>query len=405
MSKDRVYLDYNATTPLDPQVIEAVTEALEGAWGNPSSSHGAGQKAKHMIDKARKHLADMVGALTSDIIFTSGGTEANNLVLHSALKYFHQESDKADGRIGLPHFITSNLEHDSIKLVLQHFEEEKLAEVTNVPASKKTGRVEIDDVISAIRPSTCLITVMTANNETGVIQPISEISERVRCLGRQKGDFPRILLHTDAAQAIGKIPVDIKTLGVDYLTIVGHKFYGPRIGALCVRKPGKATPLYPSLFGGGQERSFRPGTENTPMIAGLGKAAELVVQDLERYEKHMREIREYLERKLKEEFGEGVTFNGRFEKSCRIPNTCNVSFLGRGLEGHRILSKCTRLQASIGAACHAQNRPSPILLAIGIPESVARNALRLSVGRETSRDDINVIVTDLKEVIQSLRSD
>ncbi|XP_071147195.1 selenocysteine lyase-like isoform X5 [Mytilus edulis] len=405
----KVYLDYNATTPLEPEVVAAITSSLTEAWGNPSSSHDVGVKAKKVIDEARCNVANMIGAKSSDIIFTSGGTEGNNMIIQTAVKYAYHEMSNGypggDNRDKLPHFITSNLEHDSVKLVLEHLAEEGTASVTFVPASSKTGQVDVDDVLSAIRPSTCMITVMLANNETGVIQPIKLISEKLRQINQSRKSLPKILLHTDAAQAIGKIEVDVEDLGVDYLTVVGHKFYGPRIGAIYVRSLGdKDVPLYPMLYGGGQERNYRPGTENTVMISGLGKAAELVVKNIICYKNHLSSIRDYLETKLQEAFKDRIHLNGKFAISERLPNTCNVSILSDKLQGHKVLSNCRILQASIGAACHSQNRPSPILLAIGVPESVARNALRLSVGRETTKDDIDCVIQDLIQAVNQLEN-
>ncbi|XP_052083128.1 selenocysteine lyase-like isoform X1 [Mytilus californianus] len=405
----KVYLDYNATTPLELEVVGAITSSLTKAWGNPSSSHDAGVKAKKVIDEARCNVANMIGAKSSDIIFTSGGTEGNNMIIQTAVKYAYHDMSNGyaggDNHDKLPHFITSNLEHDSVKLVLEHLAEEGTASVTFVPASSKTGQVDVDDVLSAIRPSTCMITVMMANNETGVIQPIKMISEKLRQINQSRRILPKILLHTDAAQAIGKIEVDVEDLGVDYLTVVGHKFYGPRIGAIYVRNLGnKDVPLYPMLYGGGQERNYRPGTENTVMIAGLGKAAELVVKNIICYKNHLSSVRDYLEIKLQEAFKDRIHLNGKFPSSERLPNTCNVSILSDKLQGHKVLSNCRILQASIGAACHSQNRPSPILLAIGVPESVARNALRLSVGRETTKDDIDCVIQDLIQAVNQLEN-
>ncbi|XP_041621993.1 selenocysteine lyase isoform X2 [Vulpes lagopus] len=277
----KVYMDYNATTPLEPEVIQAMTEAMREAWGNPSSPYPAGRKAKDIIDTARENIAKMIGGKPQDIIFTSGGTESNNLVIHSVVKHFHRthasEGTRAEpsGPLAgaVPHLITCTVEHDSIRLPLEHLLEEQVAAVTFVPVSKVNGQVEVEDILAAVRPATCLVTIMLANNETGVIMPISEISQRIKALNQKRAasGLPVILLHTDAAQALGKQRVDVEDLGVDFLTIVGHKFYGPRIGALYIRGLGELTPLYPMLFGGGQERNFRPGTENTPMIAGLGK--------------------------------------------------------------------------------------------------------------------------------------
>ncbi|XP_028338838.1 selenocysteine lyase isoform X3 [Physeter macrocephalus] len=282
----KVYMDYNATTPLEPEVIQAMTEAMQEAWGNPSSPYPAGRKAKEIINAARENLAKMIGGRPQDMIFTSGGTESNNLVIHSVVKHFHkihaavgdtaEHPSPVEG--ALPHIITCTVEHDSIRLPLEHLVEEQVAEVTFVPVSKVNGQAEAEDILAAVRPATCLVTIMLANNETGVVMPVPEISRRVRALNQQRaaGGLPGVLVHTDAAQALGKRRVDVRDLGVDFLTVVGHKFYGPRVGALYVRGLGELTPLYPMLFGGGQERNFRPGTENTPMIAGLGKLVEEV---------------------------------------------------------------------------------------------------------------------------------
>uniref|UniRef100_A0A674J3X6 Selenocysteine lyase n=1 Tax=Terrapene triunguis TaxID=2587831 RepID=A0A674J3X6_9SAUR len=319
--ESKVYMDYNATTPMAPEVIQTVTEAMHEAWGNPSSSY--------------------------------------------------------------------------------------TAEATFVPVSKITGQVEVDDIIAAIRPTTCLVSIMLANNETGVIMPISELSQRIQILNQNRMalGLPRILMHTDAAQMIGKGRVDGQDLGVDYLTIVGHKFYAPRIGALYVRGPGVTTPLHPMLFGGGQEQNFRPGTENTPMIAGLGKAAELVDKNSEDYEAHMKEVRDYLEERLEASFGkQRLHFNNQFPGAKRLCNTCNFSVWGPGLQGRMVLSHCKTLLASVGAACHSEkgDQPSSILLSCGIPYEVAQNALRLSVGRDTTKEDVDVIVEDLKQSVAQL---
>ncbi|XP_034036578.1 selenocysteine lyase [Thalassophryne amazonica] len=407
---DRVYMDYNATTPLEPEVIRVISEALHEAWGNPSSSYTAGTKAKSIINHSRENVARMVGGKAEDIIFTSGGTEANNLVLHTAVEHFRRSSRDTDqgdlhqnGGAGLPHIITSNVEHDSVKLAAEHLQREGLADVTFVPVCNMTARVEVEDVVAVIRPNTCLVSIMLANNETGVIMPIQEICQRIKSLNKQHQRL-RILLHTDAAQALGKIKVDACELGVDYLTIVGHKFCAPRIGALYVNGPGARTPLYPMLFGGGQERSFRPGTENTPMIAGLGMAAQLVMANLSEYECHMRSTRHYLEERLKAVFKEKIRFNSHYPNSDVLPNTCNISILGPALQGWKVLSNCKRLLASVGAACHSDrgNKPSHILLNCGVPSDAAVNALRLSVGRGTSRADVDVVVEDLRCAVQIL---
>ncbi|XP_071608062.1 selenocysteine lyase isoform X2 [Heliangelus exortis] len=409
-SEGTVYLDHNATTPLAPEVARAVQDALCQAWGNPSSSHPAGRKAKELVGSARESLARMVGGRPEDIVFTSGGTEANNMVIHTACRHFQESQAGPGDSRGVPHIVTSSVEHDSIRLPLEQLVKERRAEATFVPVSPRSGQAEVDDVLAAIQPTTCLVTIMLANNETGVIMPVAELSLRLRALNQQRAaeGMPRVLLHTDAAQMIGKGHVDVQELGVDYLTIVGHKFYGPRIGALYARGPGTTTPLHPLLFGGGQERNFRPGTENTPMIAGLGQAAELVSKNWEAYEAHMRDVRDYLEARLEASFGkQRIHLNSHFTGSKRLCNTSNFSILGPGLQGRRVLACCKRLLASVGAACHSEkgDRPSSILLSCGIPYEVARNALRLSVGRDTTHTDVDLAVQDLVQAVAQLDQD
>ncbi|XP_074955578.1 selenocysteine lyase isoform X2 [Phalacrocorax aristotelis] len=409
-SERRVYLDHNATTPLAPEVAQAVRDAMCQAWGNPSSSHPTGRKAKELIGSARESLARMVGGRLEDIVFTSGGTEANNMVIHTARRHFHESHGRPGDSWGMPHIVTSSVEHDSIRLPLEQLVKESLAEATFVAVSPRSGRAEVDDILAAIRPTTCLVSIMLANNETGVIMPVAEVSQCVRALNQRRAveGLPRILVHTDAAQMVGKGRVDVRELRVDYLTIVGHKFYGPRIGALYVRGPGTTTPLHPMFFGGGQERSFRPGTENTPMIAGLGQAAELVSKNWEAYEAHMRDVRDYLEARLEASFGkERIHLNSQFTGSKRLCNTSNFSILGPGFQGQRVLSCCKILLASVGAACHSEkvDRPSSILLSCGIPYNVAQNALRLSVGRDTTRADVDLVVQDLVQAVAQLEQD
>uniref|UniRef100_A0A8D2A2A4 Selenocysteine lyase n=1 Tax=Sus scrofa TaxID=9823 RepID=A0A8D2A2A4_PIG len=381
----KVYMDYNATTPLEPEVIQAMAEAMQEAWGNPSSAYPEGRKAKETIGAARESLARMVGGRPQDVIFTSGGTESNNLVIHSALKHFHKthisEGDAAEHPRpvagALPHFITCTVEHDSIRLPLEHLVEEREAEVTFVPVSKVSGQVKAEDILAAVRPTTCLVTIMLANNETGVVMPVPDISRRVRALNQQRAarGLPVLLLHTDAAQALGKRRVDVWDLGVDFLTIVGHKFYGPRIGALYVRGLGELTPLYPMLFGGGQERNFRPGRH---------LHWDLLI--------------------FQAEFGKRIHLNSQFPGTERLPNTCNFSILGPQLQGRSVLAQCRTLVASVGAACHSDlgDRPSPVLLSFGIPLDVARNAIRLSVGRSTTRAEVDLVVQDLKQAVARL---
>lgn len=371
---EKIYLDYNATTPLAKEVIEAISKSLTEDWGNPSSWYEYGRKAREVIEKAREEIAKMIGAESEEIIFTSGGTEANNMVISTIARKFAGS-----------HIVTSALEHPSVKCPIEASDKITMSFIS---ANKQSGyAVDVENIVSAIQPNTKLVTLMLANNETGVIQPVQEVARVIKKLN------PNILIHTDAAQAIGKIVVDVKDLKVDFLTIVGHKFYGPRIGALYVRKGCDILPL---MYGGNQESSLRSGTENTPMIVGLGEAARLVNLNLNLYENHMRLVRDYMETKLKEI--PNVIINGCSPLTERLPNTCNVSFIG--FHGYEILRKCVFTLASPGAACHSgKNTVSSILLASGIEENIAVGALRLSVGRETSINDIDVVVNELKNLV------
>ncbi|XP_023381795.1 selenocysteine lyase [Pteropus vampyrus] len=403
----KVYMDYNATTPLEPEVIQAMTEAMWEAWGNPSSPYPAGRKAKDIISAARANLAKMIGGEPQDIVFTSGGTESNNLVIHSVLRHFHKthtsSGDASErhspGERAVPHVVTSSVEHDSIRLPLEHLEEEQMAAVTFVPVSKVNGRAEVDDILAAVRPTTCLVTIMLANNETGVVMPIPELGQRVRALNQQRAaaGLPPILLHTDAAQALGKRRVDVADLAVDFLTIVGHKTEQDQ-EAQCSHSHVQGLRVKSSVLQRGPQLGR---TENTPMIAGLGKAAELVTENCEAYEAHMRDVRDHLEGRLLAEFGNKVHLNSQFPGTERLPNTCNFSIRGPQLQGRLVLAQCRTLLASVGAACHSDHgdRPSPVLLSCGIPFDVARNALRLSVGRSTTRAEVDLVVQDLKQAV------
>ena len=288
-----VYLDYNATTPLAPEVVEAVTLAL-AAWGNPSSGYQTGREARARVEAARAQVAEMVGAEPEEITFTSGGTEANHLAIWAALELYRGSDPAAvttrcpspetraapachpaTSSRGLPHIVTSNIEHPAVTAPLAQLEARGWAAVTRVPVVRGSGRWSVASMLEAVTPDTCLVTVMLANNETGILQPVKELFSALRA-SAPPTRVP-ILLHTDAAQAIGKIPVSGPELGADLVTIVGHKFYGPRIGALYHRKGVAVSPMF---YGGGKEAGLRPGTENTPMIAGLGAACGLVTRNV-----------------------------------------------------------------------------------------------------------------------------
>jgi selenocysteine lyase len=276
--------------------------------------------------------------------------------------------------------------------------------VTFVPVSKNCGAVDPLDILGAVRPNTCLITLMLANNETGLLQPVREIGQSLIAINKERTrkTLPRVLFHTDAAQAIGKIQVDVHDLGVDYLTIVGHKFYGPRIGALYRRR---GVPLHPLLFGGGQEMGLRPGTENTPIITGLGKAADLVAENITEYNNRMQKLQAYFEDQLVRSFGDTILINGRdINKYGRLPNTVSVSFKGGHLKGRAVLKLCPNIVASVGAACHSSggDEPSTVLVASGVDPELASNTLRLSIGRETKQTDLNIAINDIKKALASI---
>ncbi|KAF4516834.1 hypothetical protein B566_EDAN006228, partial [Ephemera danica] len=381
---DQIYLDYNATTPLAREVSEKMTETLTSVWGNPSSGYKTGVQAKVALESARENVAHMLGAAPADIIFTSGGTEANNIVIFGILQYFEdwhktnpkEVTSRPGARKEKPHVITTNVEHDAILLPIKHLQQAGKIDATFVPV-KRCGSICPIAILSEIRPSTCLITVMLANNETGVVMPLEKIANGLKAANSRRAseNLIKILLHSDAAQAIGKIP-----------------FYGPRGGCLFAREP-----VYPMMFGGQQERGLRPGTENVAVAVGLGCAAELVSKNLDKYSDHFQRVRIFLEDKLKEEFAHFVRINFRDPSLNFLPNTCSVTFLSDVMTGSEILKGCAKVEASVGAACHKTTKPSAILIASGLTETEARSTLRLSIGRETTEDQITAAVADIRQ--------
>jgi len=373
-----IYLDYNGTTPHAPEVINAMRPFLETEFGNPSSSHWYGIGPKKGVIAARSQVAGILGCTTVEVIFTSGGTESNNQAIKSIAG-----SRSAKGR----HLITSSIEHPAILEVYRFMEGHGFA-VTVLPVDAD-GLVDPADVAAAIRSDTILISVMHANNEVGTIQPISDIAK----LAREQG----ILMHTDAAQSVGKIPTLVDELGVDLLSVAGHKIYAPKgIGALYIRDG-----IQPAIFchGAGQEKGRRAGTENVLEIVGLGKACEIADRELVRHADHMQAMRDRLEAGLAQALT-GIRFNGHREK--RLPNTSNVSF--RGLEANRILEEIgLNVAASAGAACHAgQMEISHVLTAMQVPEEWAKGTLRFTTGRYNTTEEIDraieVIVTAVKKL-------
>ncbi len=367
-NSNRIYLDYNASTPIDPRVVTVMQTAIEDAFGNPSSLHWAGIPARAMVETARQQVADLLGCAAGEIIFTSGGSESNNLALKGL--YFARQHSGA-------HIITSQVEHPAI-IEPCRFLERLGARISWLPVDS-TGRIDPDDLRKAITVDTQLISIMHANNEVGTIQPISDCSG----IAREHG----IVFHTDAAQSVGKVSTRVDQLGVDLLTIAGHKIYAPKgIGALYVRNGIKLEPL---IHGAGHEFGLRAGTESALLTAALGKACE-IASDLSEVA-GVEVLRDRFWESLQEIFGDQVVLNGHAE---RLPNTLNVSFLGQ--IGAEILEKMPGVAAATGSACHAgQVELSPVLKAMGVSPEAGAGAIRFSLGRATSAQDIDTVVAQL----------
>ncbi len=372
---NRIYLDYNASTPVDPAVAQAMRAVLEDHYGNPSSTHWAGESTRTLLEQSRAQVAELIGSAPSDIVFTSGGSEANNLALKGI--FFARRNPRA-------HVVTSAIEHPSIVEPCR-FIERSGARISRLPVDG-TGRIDPDDLRRAITPETILISVMHANNEVGTIQPIEDLAR----IAREHG----VPLHTDAAQSAGKIATRVAELGVDLLSIAGHKFYGPTgVGALYVR-PGQA--LESLIHGAGHERGRRAGTESALLAAGLAAACTLAKD--RQWTDRVRELRDRLWTSLRERFGEQVALNGHTDH--RLPNTLNVSFVGRN--GVEILAALDGIAASTGSACHSGRvEISPVLRAMGVPERSGLGAIRFSLGRYTTSDEIDETVDRIRVALES----
>jgi len=367
----RIYFDYNATTPLAPEVVGAMQPFLTSAYGNPSSLHWAGMPAREAVEMARRQVASLLLCDATEIVFTSGGTEANNLAIKGL--FFRQEASRHR-----PHIIISQIEHPAV-LEPCRFIERLGADITAV-AVDRFGRVDPDDIRRAIRPETFLVSVMHANNEVGTIQPIDQISR----ICRERD----ICFHTDAAQTVGKLLVDVGSLAVDLLTVAGHKLYGPKgVGALFIRK---GLQLEPVLHGAGHESGQRAGTENVLEIVGLGAACEVAKQWID--DVRITPLRDRFWEGLQERFGDRVVLNGH--PVHRLPNTLNVSF--RGHVGTKVLAMIPDVAASTGSACHAgSTEMSPVLKAMGVPDDVGVGAVRFSLGRTTTPAEIETVLEAL----------
>ncbi|HLJ95478.1 MAG TPA: cysteine desulfurase family protein [Gemmataceae bacterium] len=367
-----IYLDYNATTPVDPAVTEALLPYLRDHFGNPSSSHLFGTTAHRAVDQARTQVAELLGAHPDEILFTSGGSEASNHAL-KGLVFAQLFGRQGRGNRDI-HVITSAVEHPATLRPCE-FLRQLGCRITILPVDRH-GCVDPDAVRQAIDPHTMLISIMHANNEVGTLQPIREIA----ALAHERG----VLVHTDAAQSLGKIPVDVNVLGVDLLSVAGHKLYAPKgVGALYVRRGLQLEPL---IHGAGHEAGRRAGTENVPYVVGLGVACALACRSLPEATIRLSRLRDRLWEKLRTALGERILLNGHPEH--RLPNTLNVNFMDH--VGAQLLRAVPEIAASTGSACHeGAVRLSPVLEAMGVPQELGRGAVRLSVGRYTTEEEVN----------------
>jgi len=380
----RVYLDNSATTPVDERVLDAMLPFLKEDFGNASSIHYFGQRARGAVDRARHQVAALINARPNEIVFTSGGTEANNLAIRGLA-----ESQKNKG-----HIITSSIEHPAVKNVCDDLEKEGWS-VTQLPAHEN-GIVDLDDLRNALREDTFLISVMAANNEIGTIQPLQDIGRLVK---EMRAGGRKIWFHTDAVQAVGKITVDIEEIGCDLLSMSAHKIYAPKgVGALYIRR---GTRLHPQNLGGRQERGVRGGTESVPLIVAFGKAAEIAAAELADEGVRLRKLRDRLEQSVVE-LVDDVEFNG--DRQRRLPNISNISF--RRIEGEGLLINLDMqgIAISTGSACSSGSlEPSPVIRAIGREDELARGAIRFSLGRQNAAEDIDYLLEKLPGAVETLR--
>jgi len=386
MAIRRVYLDNSATTPVDSRVAAAMSRAVVETFGNASSVHGFGQQARAAIDRARREVAGLIGAKQNEIVFTSGGTEANNLAIRGLC-----EATASHGR----HVITSAIEHPSVAGVCNELEKRGW-EVTRLPVYEN-GIVRVDDVEKALRSDTVLITIMLANNEIGTIQPISEIGSFIREKVREKKN---LWLHTDAVQAAGRLPLNVDELGCDLLTMSAHKLYAPKgIGALYVRR---GVRLHGQNVGGHQERERRAGTENVPGIVAFGEAAKLAREELAQRSAHDRMLRDEFEAQVRSRIKD-VVMNGDREQ--RLGHLSNISF--RFIEGEGLLINLDLegVAVSTGSACSSGTlEPSPVIRALGVNDELARGSIRFSFGKDNSEDDVDYAVEVLSHAVERLRA-
>jgi cysteine desulfurase len=377
MSAAPIYLDYNATTPVDAAVLDAMLPYLRGEFGNPSSAHTLGGRAHDAVEAARAEVAALIGAAPDEVVFTSGGTEASNIAIRGVVRLDDRRRD----------VVTSTIEHPATEACCAFLEGEGY-KVTRV-AAETNGLIDAARVAGAIDNKTALVTIIHAQNEIGTIQPIADIAAAARRHGA--------LVHVDAAQSVGKIAVDVNELGADLLSIAGHKLYAPKgVGVLYIRRGVELPPL---LLGAGQERGRRPGTENVPYIVALGEACRVAGAMLEREAKRLSGLAGDLFAALQREIPDIILVG---DPRRRLPNTLNVLF--PNASGRKVLEKCPRVMASTGSACHADSEePSAILTALGIAHDKALGAVRLSLGRGTTKEDIAAAAQALVEAWQRVQ--
>jgi cysteine desulfurase len=377
-----IYMDYHATTPVDPRVLEAMLPFFNAHFGNPASrNHAFGWEAEEAVEKARKQVADLIGANAKEIIFTSGATEANNLAIKGVAEMYREKGN---------HIITCVTEHKAVIDTCKKLEKMG-ARVTYLPV-QKDGRISLDDLRAAITDKTILITIMTANNEIGVLQPIEEIGG----IAKEKG----ILFHTDAVQAVGKVPFDVTKAKADLVSMSAHKMYGPKgVGALYVRRRNPRVLLAEQISGGGHERGMRSGTLNVPGIVGFGKAAELCRLEMAADTERLSQLRDRLNEKLHKNLDE-IYINGSVEH--RLPHNLNISFAY--VEGESLLMGINDVAVSSGSACtSASLEPSYVLKALGAGDDLAHSSIRFGLGRWTTEEEVDYVVEKLTSVVRRLR--
>lgn len=384
-----IYLDHHATTPVDPRVVETMLPFFTERFGNAGSKqHRFGWDANDAVEQARKQVAALIGASAKDVIFTSGATEANNLAIKGVAEAIRSKRNLSAGALAkADHIVTVATEHKAVLDPCRRLEQEGWR-VTVLPVNR-AGLVELRDVSAAITERTVLVSVMAANNEIGVLQPIGEIAAVARAKGA--------LVHTDAVQAVGKVPFDVDALDVDLVSMTAHKLCGPKgVGALFVRR--RRAGLAPLMDGGGQERGLRPGTLNVPGIVGFGRAAEIARLEMALEARTTSGLRDRLLDGLRSRV-DGMTVNGTLD--ARLPGNLNVSF--EGIDGEALLVSLDDIAVSSGAACTAAE-PSHVLVALGVSKDRALASLRFGIGRTTTRDEVDYAAVKVAEVVSRLRS-